>query len=149
MVSRRPKTNEMKTKRRDHSAAFKAKVALEALRGELTVTELVAKHGVHQTRINTWKRHAMEDMAEAFDSKTEAAAADHEAEIAKLHAKINELLVELDFFTQSLRTMSVSRRREMIDPSHFALSVTRQCKLVSISRSALYAGPNCESPLNL
>lgn len=91
----------MKTKRRQHSAAFKAKVALEALRGELTVAELVAKHGVHQTLINTWKRQAMENMAEIFDGKAEIAATDHEAEIAKLHAKIGELVVERDFLKKA------------------------------------------------
>ena len=46
----------MAGKRRNYGAEFKAKVALEVIRGELTVAELVAKHGVHQTLINTWKR---------------------------------------------------------------------------------------------
>ncbi|SDY00448.1 transposase [Albimonas donghaensis] len=91
----------MKTKRRHHSAAFKAKVALDALRGELTVAELIAKHGVHQTLINTWKRQAMENMAEVFDGKAEAAAVDREAEIARLHAKIGELVVERDFLRKA------------------------------------------------
>ena len=91
----------MKTKRRQHSAAFKAKVALEALRGELTVAELVAKHGVHQTLINTWKRQAMENLAEVFDGKAEAAATDHAAQIARLHAKIGELVVERDFLRKA------------------------------------------------
>ena len=91
----------MKTKRRQHSAAFIAKVALEALRGALTVAELVGKHGVHQTLINTWKRHAMENMAEVFDGKADAAATDHEAQIAKLHAKIGELVVERDFLRKA------------------------------------------------
>ena len=91
----------MKTKRRHHSAAFKPKVALEALRGELTVAELVARHGVHQTLIDTWKRQAMENLAEVFDGKAEAAAAGHEAEIARLHAKIGELVVEHDFLRKA------------------------------------------------
>ena len=91
----------MKTKRRHHSAAFKAKAALEALRGELTVAELVARHGVHQTLINTWKRQAMETMAEVFDGKADAAATDHEAQIAKLHAKIGELVVERVFLKKA------------------------------------------------
>ena len=58
------------------------------------MAELVARHGVHQTLINTWKRQAMENMAEVFDGK---AAVDREAEIARLHAKIGELVVERDF----------------------------------------------------
>ncbi len=53
----------MAGKRRRYSAEFKAKVALDALKGELTVAQLVAKHGVHQTLINAWNRPAMEGMA--------------------------------------------------------------------------------------
>lgn len=53
----------MTGKRKRYSAEFKAKVALEAIRGELTVSQLIAKHGVHQTLINAWKKQAMEGMA--------------------------------------------------------------------------------------
>jgi transposase len=49
----------MSEKRKRYSAEFKAKVALEAIRGELTVTQLVTKHGVHQTLINAWKKQAL------------------------------------------------------------------------------------------
>ncbi|OLS51735.1 hypothetical protein BV392_06735 [Rhodovulum sulfidophilum] len=50
----------MAGKRKNDIAEIKAKVALEAIRGEMTVAELVAKHGVHQMVINTWKRQAIE-----------------------------------------------------------------------------------------
>lgn len=49
----------MAGKRKNYSADFKAKVALEAIRGEATIAELVAKHGVHQTVIHSWKRQAL------------------------------------------------------------------------------------------
>jgi transposase len=84
-------------KRKRYSAAFKAKVALEAIRGEATVAELVSKHGIHQTLINTWKRQAIEGMAGVFSNKAEAAAAEREGELEKLHAKIGQLVVERDF----------------------------------------------------
>ncbi len=87
----------MAGKRRRSSADFKAKVALEALRGELTIAQLVAKHGVHQTLINAWKRQAVEGMAAVSSGKAEAAEASREAEVEKLHAKIGELVVERDF----------------------------------------------------
>lgn len=64
----------MAGKRRRHGAAFKAKVALEAIRGEATVAELVSKHGVHQTLIDPWKRQAIEGMAGVFSGKAEAAS---------------------------------------------------------------------------
>lgn len=87
----------MAGKRRRCSAEFKAKVALEALKGDLTVVELAAKHGVHQTRIPPWKRPAVEGMSGGVSGKAEAAAADREAELSKLKATIGEWVVERDF----------------------------------------------------
>jgi transposase len=91
----------MTGKRKRYSADFKAKVALEALRGELTIAQLVAKHGVHQTLINTWKRQAVEGMAAVFGDKVEAVEASREAELEKLHAKIGQLVVERDFLRRA------------------------------------------------
>jgi transposase len=58
----------MRTRRR-FSAEFKAKVALEAIRGESTVSELAAKHGVHPNLIGLWRRQAVERLAKVFDDK--------------------------------------------------------------------------------
>lgn len=91
----------MAGKRRNYGAEFKAKVALEAIRGELTVAELVAKHGVHQTLINSWKRQALEGMSGIFSGKAEAKAAEKDGEIEKLHAKIGQLVVERDFLAKA------------------------------------------------
>ena len=91
----------MAGKRKNYSAEFKAKVALEAIRGEMTVAELVAKHGVHQTVINTWKRQALDGMAGLFSDKAETKAAEKEGEIEKLHAKIGQLVVERDFLAKA------------------------------------------------
>ncbi len=91
----------MTGKRRRYSAEFKAKVALEALRGELTIAQLVAKHRVHQTLINAWKRQAVEGMAAVFSDKAEAAEAARGAEVERLHAKIGELVVERDFLRRA------------------------------------------------
>ena len=91
----------MAGKRRRYSAEFKAKVALEAIRGEATIAELVSKHGVHQTLINAWKRQGIEGMTGVFAGKAEAAAAEREGELEKLHAKIGQLVVERDFFAKA------------------------------------------------
>lgn len=88
----------MKTTRKRYSAEFKAKVAMEAIRGELTLAELAAKHGIHHTMIGAWKRQAMEGMASLFDGGEQTAKAASEAEIEKLHAKIGQLLVERDLY---------------------------------------------------
>ncbi len=91
----------MAGKRKNYSAEFKAKVALEAIRGDATIAELVAKYGVHQTVINTWKRQAIEGMIGVFSGKAEAKAAEKEGEIEKLHAKIGQLVVERDFLAKA------------------------------------------------
>ena len=59
-------------KRKNHSPEFKAKVALEAIREEMTLAELSKKYGVHPTQIGTWKRAAIENMATAFTRKGSA-----------------------------------------------------------------------------
>lgn len=87
--------------RKRYSAEFKARVALEAIRGEMTMAQLVAKHGVHQTLINAWKRQAVDGMAAVFSGKTEAVEASRESELEKLHAKIGQLVVERDFLRKA------------------------------------------------
>lgn len=91
----------MKTTRKRYSAEFKAKVAMEAIRGDLTLAEVAAKHGIHHTMIGAWKRQAMEGMACLFDSGDQSSKAASEAEIEKLHAKIGQLLVERDFLAKA------------------------------------------------
>jgi transposase len=80
---------------------------MEAIRGELTLAELAAKHGIHHTMIGAWKRQAMDGMAGLFGGgdqaakAAKAAKAASEAEIEKLHAKIGRLLVERDFLAKA------------------------------------------------
>ena len=90
----------MKTRRR-FSAEFKAKVALEAIRGERTIAELATKHQLHPNQITQWKRQAIENLAKAFDDKASDAQVGREAEVTKLHAKIGQLVVERDFLAKA------------------------------------------------
>ena len=93
----------MPGKRTRYSAEFKAKVALEALRGELATAQMAAKHGIHQTMVGEWKRQAVEGMAGVFSGKSAAqeSAKTAEAEVEKLHAKIGQLVVERDFLAKA------------------------------------------------
>ena len=93
----------MTGKRKRYSADFKAKVALEALRGELTAAQLASKHSIHQTMVGEWKKQAMEGRAAVFSDRSVAqeAAKSSEAEVEKLHAKIGQLLVERDFLAKA------------------------------------------------
>ena len=91
----------MKTTRKRYSADFKAKVALEAIRGDLTLAELAAKQGVHHTMIASWKRQAIEGMAGTFSGAGDAARAVSESEVEKPHAKIGQLVVERHFLVKA------------------------------------------------
>jgi len=90
----------MRTRRR-FSAEFKAKVALEAIKGHETVAELATRHGLHPTQIAAWKREAVEKLARVFDEKNGARDQNRDAELAKLHAKIGQLVVERDFLSKA------------------------------------------------
>ena len=91
----------MTGQRKRYSAEFKAKVAMEALRGELTVSQLATKHGVHQTMIGDWKRQALEGLVSVLSGKAEAREGIREEELEKLHAKIGQLVVERDFLAKA------------------------------------------------
>jgi len=93
----------MTGKRKRYSAEFKARVASEALRGELTTAQLATKQGIHQTMVGEWKKQAMEGMATVFSGQEAAQdmARLSEAEVEKLHAKIGQLVVERDFLAKA------------------------------------------------
>jgi len=90
----------MRTRRR-FSSEFKAKVALEAIKGHETVAELAARHSLHPTQIAAWKREAVEKLAHVFDEKNSARDQNRDAELTKLHAKIGQLVVERDFLSKA------------------------------------------------
>jgi len=91
------------TIRRRFTAAFKARVALEALRGDRTIQEIAAKHKVHPNQVSGWKRQAMDGLNEVFSNGAERAGRDHESEVHDLHAKIGQLTVERDFLARGLK----------------------------------------------
>jgi transposase len=90
-----------KVTRKRYSADFKAKGALEAIKGEQTTAELAAKHGIHHTMIAMWKRQAVEGMLSTFSHKSTAAPHASAAEIDRLHSKIGQLVVERDFLVRA------------------------------------------------
>jgi transposase len=90
-----------KTKRNRYSAEFKAKVALEAIKGERTISELGTRYGLHPNMITNWKRQAVENLAETFSTKAERTRTDDDPQIKELHAKIGQLTVERDFLAKA------------------------------------------------
>ena len=90
----------MRTRRR-FSGEFKAKVALEAIQGHHTVAELATKYELHPTQITAWKREAVDKLAKVFDEKGLEREKTRDGEIARLHAKIGQLVVERDFLSKA------------------------------------------------
>jgi len=90
----------MRKPRRNHSAAFKARLALEAIRGEKTVAQIASHHEVHANQVTTWKTQLLENAAGIFGG--EAVAEDSREQIQELRAKVGELTMERDFLSTAL-----------------------------------------------
>ena len=91
----------MKSTRTRHSAAFKAKVALAAIREQETVPQLSRRHGVHANQIYKWKKEFLDRAASVFEPASEATGSGSERE-KELLEKIGELTVERDFLARGL-----------------------------------------------
>ena len=91
-MSRRP--------RRNHSPAFKAKVALEAIKGERTIAEIAERHDVHPNQVTDWRRQLLERATDVFDSGS--APTEPSVDLKALHAKIGQQALEIDFLEGAL-----------------------------------------------
>ncbi len=89
----------MSNKKKQYSPQFKAKVALEAVRGEKTVPELAVQYGIHPTVINKWKRKLLEDAEQIFEGENQGQKqpVGNQAQIDELYRQIGQLKVEKDF----------------------------------------------------
>jgi transposase-like protein len=88
-------------KRKRHTAAFKAKVALEAIRGEKTANELAGLYQLHPTQIAAWKKQALEGLTEVFADGRRKHRDNGEGEVARLYEEIGRLKVERDFLKKN------------------------------------------------
>jgi transposase-like protein len=92
----------MTMQRRQHSAEFKARVALEAIRGERTINELAAEYGVHPVQITQWKKVVVEEVPKLLSSRRGAKPREEEALKAALYQQIGQLKVELDWLKKKV-----------------------------------------------
>ena len=92
----------MKRTRQKHSAEFKAKVALAAIKGDRTIAELAVHFGVHPNQIHNWKKQLLEGAASVFEGGASAEGAITEAQVDVLYRQIGQLKVENDFLARKL-----------------------------------------------
>lgn len=95
----------MKQYRKRYSAEIKAKVALEAIKGQKTANEIASEYGVHPTQIAQWKKQALDELPQLFASAGNREKAD-EALIAALYQEIGQLKVELDWLKKKVGRLS-------------------------------------------
>jgi len=91
------------TTRRRFTGDFKAKVALDSLRGDRSIQEIATRNKVHPNQVSTWKRQAMDGLGAMFSNGADRARMDHDTEVHDLHAKIGQLTVERDFLAKGLK----------------------------------------------
>ena len=87
----------MSEKHKKYSPAEKAKIALEATKGELTLAQISSKYSVHATQINAWKKQMLALLPDLFSEKNKKETTDYETQLAELYEQIGRLKVENDF----------------------------------------------------
>jgi putative transposase len=124
-------------KRKVHSAEFKGKVSLEAVRGVKTVNEIAQQHGVHPAMVAQWKKELISRAGTLFEGKRgPKAEAEHQGE-DRLYGEIGHLKMELDWLKKKVRPVSGAVRLGWIEAAG-ELSLVRQCELAGISRATVY-----------
>ncbi len=91
--------------RRNHDAAFKSKVALEAVKGEKTMAQLSSEYGVHPNQIRLWKKRLLAELPSLFSDKRKKAERENEDLEAELYRQIGQLKVELEWLKKKSRTL--------------------------------------------
>ena len=139
----------MSRERRKHSPPFKAKVALEAMKGEQTVAELAARFEVHPNQIRTWEKALADGAAAIFDH----GKGTNKGKGRRTRSRRTTTLWRPGFTSRSassrwsgiswrkVQYMSPAKRRELVDRRHRDLSIVRHCQLLGVSRSAYTTVP--------
>lgn len=95
----------MEDKRRRYEAAFKARVAIEAIRGEKTIAEIASETGLHPNQISNWKKQALEEMPGIFSGGHKKREEGTEGIESELYKQIGQLKVELDWLKKKYRIL--------------------------------------------
>jgi len=137
----------MSKKRTTYSPAFKTKLVLELLKNEQTLSQISSTYNVTPQNLNNWKKIflsnaeiAMEPSKAVKEYKEELAAVTEQN--TQLTRIVGKMTVEKEWLEKKLKSLGLSDKRKMIEPELKTLSLTRQCRLLDISRSFLYYVPS-------
>jgi len=97
----------MKRHRRKHSAEFKARVALEAIKGIKTLSEIAQEYEIHPVMVGKWKTEMLDRLPELFESNNPKGSKDNEKEQEQLHRKLGQLTMEVDFLEKKCKQLGI------------------------------------------
>jgi len=97
----------MKKQRRKHSPEFKAKVALEAIQGLKTLSEIAQQYEIHPVMVGNWKKEMLERLPELFETQRNKNEKDAEKEQGHLHRKVGQLTMEVDFLEKKCKQLGI------------------------------------------
>jgi len=92
--------------RKKHDPAIKARVALEAIKGEKTAAQISSEYGVHPTQVTQWKQELIQRSAELFSKPDNSLSQQHEETVDKLHKAIGEITMENNWLKKKLQILS-------------------------------------------
>jgi len=100
----------MRSMRRGHDAAFKAKVALEAVKGEKTIAQLSSEFSVHGNQIRQWRKQLLEELPRLFSDRRKKEDRDREELLSELYQQIGQLKVELEWLKKKISDSPLTKR---------------------------------------
>lgn len=127
----------MNVNKKTYTAAEKAKIALEAIKGDLSMAQISSQYNVHVTQIRAWKAQALEALQNGFDNKSDKIKQQNEILVDKLYSQIGQLTIECEWLKKNLSNLSFEQRKIMIDKTE-RISLRRQCALLNIAKSTIY-----------
>ncbi len=127
--------------KKTYTSAFKAKLVLELLKGEKSLSQLACEHKVHPNLLRNWRDQALHDLASLFDKKNLTAdlQAAHERQVEELFAQIGRLTTQVNWLKKNLAsTLTRDERRLLVERQDNEVSLSEQAQLLSLSRASLY-----------
>ncbi|MEW8959589.1 MAG: IS3 family transposase [Moorella sp. (in: firmicutes)] len=136
--------------RKQYPAEIKAKIVLEILKEEKSISQIASEYGIHPSVLNRWKNTAVEKLPSLFTDETksiENMKSEYEKKIQDLYAEVGRLTTELTWLKKRVASeLSRDERLGLVEWGHPELSIKKQAELLSLNRSSLYYHPVPPSP---